>query len=307
MIDTCEFGYLGPSVGDAELRAFRMRVPGRLDVQAVGLPDEPGIVPVKWSGDVPGLGRVTLNRDGYLRLGGSLAKFRQRLFYDVPADRLRNDELLTSPEVNDTFQVLTAFVEAAFPFLPPSALGVTRSDVVYQRPVRSSYETLASLKGALVPTRLGCAWFDNAQGVQTGLALRGRAVSHRVYDKGLEAGSREFLNVLRSEEQLRKDSKAFGEIFDLGRRSFDREACREVLNNRYLDVAYGGQLDVSSLLTEGKPMQALLVLHPEFMAAYKQTVKKSSYNEMRRHIRRVRASAIPEDLRVPENAWLPVA
>lgn len=304
MIDSAEAGYMCPPVGPSELELFCRRVNDRYEVQMVADEFHADPHPVRWSGMVEGLGRVTLNVDGYLHFGGSLAKFRQRLIERLPEKQVHNNTVLTARQADETFQAVTQHVERLFDFAEPDKLNATRFDVVFQRDLDKPFETLDALKGAMVPTRKGCAWFDNEQGVPTGLILKGTAVAHRVYIKGLESGDPQFLNTLRSEEQLRKRAADFGRIYNSETRSFDREACREVLNNRYIDVAYAGDLDVSSLLAGGMDTMALLVLRPDLFPVYRERVKKNGYNKMRRKVREFRATAIPADLRVPAWAWL---
>lgn len=304
MIDTCEVGYMCCDVGAAEEKAFRARVSGEVKIACISDSSGGGLHPVRWSGVVPGLGTVTQNVDGYLRVAGSLAKFHQRLLLDVPEEALSNDHVLTAAEADRAFQALCERVEGVFPWALAGALTPARFDVVYQRPVRSSHETVKALQMAMKKTRKGCAWFDNAEGVPTGLMLKGGVVAHRVYDKGLEGGRPEYLNVLRSEEQLRRKAADFSKIFNLEQRSFDREACREVMNERYLNVGFGEDLDVKQLLLENRDTMALLVLHPEFAYAHKGRTTRWGHYKMMRKVREFRAAAVPDDLRVPEDAWL---
>lgn len=307
MIDTFEGGYRLGDPGAAEVAAFCGAVVGPIDVKALADESGTGLRPVRWTGRVPGLGACALNVDGWLRLGGSLAKFRQKLFDGTPDDQCNNEQILTASQCDETLQAVCERAERVFPFLDLAAFSATRLDVVYQRRVRSSYETLAALKGAMKSTRKGCAWFDNGQGVPTGLVLRGVAVSNRTYDKGLESGNKALLNVLRSEEQLRPKAVAFDRIFNLDQRSFDREACREVLNDRYLTAEFGGTLDVRPLLEQSAHSMALFVLHPELLGDYKQTVTRDGYQRMKRKVKEFRATCVPEDLRIPEAAWLEAA
>jgi hypothetical protein len=303
MIDTFEGGYRMGEPGAAEVAAFCGAVVGPVAVRAAADEAGTGLRPVQWSGRIPGLGACALNVDGWLRLGGSLAKFRQKLLDGTPDDQCSNEQILTASQCDETLQALCEHAEKTFPFLDRAVLSATRLDVVYQRPVRSSYEALTAVRGAMKSTRKGAAWFDNAQGVATGLVLRGVAVSHRIYDKGLESGNKSMVNVLRSEEQLRHKAVAFDRIFNLEQRSFNREACREVINERYLGAEFGGVLDVSSLIEEGRHSMALFVLHPELQAQYKQTVSKSGYHKMVKQVKEFRSASVPDDLRVPEGAW----
>lgn len=77
----------------------------------------------------------------------------------------------------------------------------------------------------------------------------------------------------------------------------------EILNDRYLEVAYGDELDVVPLIREGRDTMALLVLHPELMEEYRGRVKRSGFYKMKKQVREYRATAIPDDMRVPEDAW----
>jgi hypothetical protein len=304
VIDTCEVGWRCDTVGRAEIAAFRASVEGVCSMRSVSDTQGQGEHIVAWSGVVPRLGKVTLNVDGYLRVGGSLAKFEQHVCGGYPLEQCTNDRVLSAAAADRAFQAVCDRVEALYPFAAPSALSVARLDVVYQRPVRSSHEVLSTLRNAMKQTRKGCAWFDNAQGVATGLMLKGGVVASRHYDKGLEGGRSEYLNVLRSEEQLRHKAADFPLIFNAEQRSFDREECRRVMNERFLSVAYGGDLDVSVLLADGRDTMALLVLHPEFAHVHKQRVTRWGHYKMMRKVREFRAQAIPEDLRIPEDAWL---
>lgn len=303
MIDTFEGGYRMGEPGAAEIAAFCGAVVGPVSVRSQQEEGGTDLRSVRWSGRVPGLGACDLNVDGWLRLGGSLAKFRQKLIDGTPDDECSNEQILTASQCDETLQALCERAEQTFPFLDLAVLSATRLDVVYQRPVRSSYEALTAVRGAMKSTRKGAAWFDNAQGVATGLVLRGVAVSHRIYDKGLESGNKSMLNVLRSEEQLRHKAVAFNRIFDLEKRAFNKEACREVINERYLGAEFGRVLDVRSLLEEGKHSVALFVLHPELLGDYKQTVTRDGYQRMKRKVSQHRAECVPDDLRVPESAW----
>lgn len=304
MIDTVEMGWSVDEIGDSELRAFEAAVPaprklmywqgdeGRAEVRSIG-------------GYLPGVGPVVQNVDGYLKVcGRSMVKVRQELLFGRDPEKTDNDEVLSSDEANETFQAWTTEIESRLPYLTTDKLKVSRFDVTYQRKVARPMATILALKSAVKATRCGSAWFDNKQGVPTGIMLKGKAVSHRAYIKGLESGNKDMMDVLRSEEQLRKDAKAFGQIIDLRKRLFDRDACMNTLNERYLDVAYEEELDVTDLIKEGKYAQALLILHPELKEAYKDNVKRSSFYEMMKKVREHRATAIPDDLRVPEGAWL---
>lgn len=303
MIDTLGVGYLGPAPGAEELRHFSRVVPGGMDVRAVQGQGEEFLRPCQWNGIIPGLGRLTLNADGYVRHERSLVKTYQALCLEWDEERLDNSELLTADQCDVTFGAVTNRIEELLPWLEPDMLRVQRADVVYQRTVKSSYQTIEALKGSVRPTRGGVAWFDNKSGVPTGIVFKGLAVSHRVYDKGLESLNPELLNVLRSEEQLRSKSAAIKEIVNVAARKFERQACREVINERYIDTAYAGALDVSPLVAEGRDTIALLALHPELLPMYKSRVKRSGYYKTVAQVREFRATAVPDDLRVPEEAW----
>jgi hypothetical protein len=307
VIDTCEVGWMCGDVGAAEERAFRQCVEGVVNSRTVSDTAGGGDHPVTWWGVVPGLGTVRLGVDGYLSLGGSLAKYRQSLAEGIPLEHCSNDALLTAAQCDDTFQILTERVESLFPFALSGAASPSRLDVVYQRRVRSTYETIEALQMAMKQTRKGCTWFVNKEGVRTGVTLNGNAVVRREYDKGLEGGKKEFLNVLRSEEQLRRKAKDFSLIYDAAQRSFNREECRRVINERFLKVAYGGDLDVAPLVAEGRSMMAVLVLRPDLAHVHKASVTRNGHYKMMRQVREFRAQAIPEDLRVPEDAWLSMA
>ena len=262
------------------------------------------LYPVRWSGIIPGLGRLVLNRDGFIKHERSLMKSRQELLEKIPSEYLSNVEVLSYRKACETFQELAVKVESLLPFARPDTLRVHRADVVYQRQVKNSMQTIEALKGAMKPTRLGCSWFDNKQGVATGIMLNGKAVSHRAYDKGLESGDTMYYNVVRSEEQLRSKAVGLPQIVNVMQRTFDREMAMEILNERYLDVAYGEQLDVTPLVAEGRDTMALLVLHPELVELYRSRVKRSGFYKMKKQVREFRASAVPDDMRVPEDAWI---
>jgi hypothetical protein len=304
VIDTLEGGFRGPAVDAAILRAFREVVPGRVQVKADYAESGCELREQKWTGEVPGLGVVTVNTDGYVRLGRSLPIIKQMLAGEDPAG-WHNNNVLTCDEVNATVAGLLDRAYSKLPWLEPEASPFvpTRADVVYQRPVKSSYATISALKGAVKPTRGGCAWFDNKQGVPTGIRFLGQVVSHRVYDKGLEALAERYQNVVRSEEQLRRGSSGLDRIWLQGETRFSMAECREVLNERYLDVAYGESVDVSELIRQGNDTQALLVMCPEYQSVYKERVKRSGYYAMMRKVREYRAMSVPDDLRVPEEAW----
>jgi hypothetical protein len=304
MIDTLGMNWTAESVGDSEIEFFRLLVPGELDVAVAPLQEgRDELYPVRWSGVIPGLGRLTLNRDGFVKHERSLQKSRQELIQRIPAQYLSNVEVLSYRNACETFQALSERVESILPFVRPDTLRVHRLDAVYQRRVQNSMQTIEALKGAMKPTRLGCSWFDNRAGQATGIMLNGKAVSHRAYDKGLESMDTMFYNVVRSEEQLRSKAVALPQCVNVMQRTFDREMCMEILNERYLDVAYGDQLDVIPLVKEGRHTMALLALHPELMEAYRDCVKKSGFYAMKKKVRAYRAKAIPDDMRVPADAW----
>jgi hypothetical protein len=303
--DTFGIGYMAPKIGDAEINHFCSLVRGEIDVRVAPIVEgRSELLPVRWSGEIPGLGRLTLNRDGFVQHQRSLQKTRQELLEHRPPEYLTNVEVLSHRQANETFQELTLAVESLLPFVDRNTLTVHRADIVYQRKVQNSMQTIEALKGAMKPTRKGVSWFDNKAGQATGIMLNGNAVSHRAYDKGLESGDEAYYNVVRSEEQLRSRAVALGRIVDLENRTFNREMALETLNERYLDVAYEEYLDVTPLLNEGRDTMALLVLHPEFQEIYRERVKKSGYYKMKKQVREYRAKAIPDDMRVPENAWL---
>ena len=254
--------------------------------------------------EIPGLGRLSLNKDGFVQYHQrSLAKVRQELLEGVPPGYSSNVDVLSHRKANETFQELTREIERYCPYVDETSLSCHRSDVVYQRTVVDPMLTIRSLAGAVSPTRKGCAWFDNNKGVPTGIMWMGKAVSHRAYNKGLESGDSDYLKVVRSEEQLRSKSVGLGKVVNCVERTFDREACMEILNERYLDVAFGQELDVTPLIKEGRDTAALLVLHPELMEAYRERVQRASFYKMKKQVREYRASAIPDDMRVPYNAW----
>lgn len=304
-VDSLGLGYTAPVVGDREIAHFIAACPGEVKVEVAPLVEgRDWMLPVCWSGVIPGLGRLSLNRDGFVQFHQrSLEKVRQELLEGVPAEFSDNVRVMSHKQANSTFHELTACIERTFPYVDKETLSCHRVDVVYQRQVKNSMQTLRALQGAVKPTRLGCAWFDNGRGVATGLMLQGKAVSHRVYDKGLEAKNDFYLNIVRSEEQLRSRSVGLGKVVNCVERSFDVGACMEILNERYLDAGYADELDVMPLIREGKDTMALLVLHPELVEAYRERVKRDAFYKMKRKVREYRATAIPDDMRIPESAW----
>lgn len=310
MIDTVEMGWNGERPGLAELAHFEKQLTGNMDIKSKILYEHRNHedrFDYEWSGVSEKVGRVSMNANGYIRLEGrSLAKTRQFLNGERDPRMLKNDQVLTADQCNQTFQDITQEVEELFPWLQPDNLKVSRVDVVYQRRVEDSMQVLRSLECAVKPTRAGVSWFTNGKGQATGVMLRGRSVAHRCYDKGLEAGRPQLRNFLRSEEQLRSKSKGMGQVLDISQRIFNREACRSVMNERYLKVAFEGQIDVRPLISKGdgnSPMLALLILHPELLEDYRQGVSKQAFYKMRGKVHNYRASAIPVDMRVPEEAW----
>lgn len=310
MIDTLEGGFLGPALdlrspsGWAIVEDFRRAGSGRVKVACYSDEEGPQVSPSSWTTRVDGLGTVTLNVDGYVRIARSLCKTRQDLD-GMPEECWNNHEVLSAEVVNKTVGDLIERAYEKFPFLDEAEhhFKPSRADVVYQRPVASSYATIKALQGATKPTAGGCAWFDNRQGVPTGIFMRGKSVAHRVYDKGLESMAPGYENILRSEEQLRSASVGMGKIWSSEDRRFQMAACREVLNDRYLDVAYGEVVDVRDLVEARSYGQALLTLHPELLPQYKNQVGQSAYYEMARKVREHRAKGVPTDLRIPEEAW----
>lgn len=289
-------------VGDSELDLFQKACDGPIVVSATlaeGVRIDKG-----WVGSIPGIGSVKLTGNGEVYFGRSLSKVHQEIIEGVKADEADNGRVLTVSECNNALPAWSELAENALPFIDPDTWEVRRADIVFDRQVGNTMHVMQSLLGGVKPTRKGSAWFDNGKGVPTGVMFRGRAVVHRCYDKGLESGHKEYNGVLRSEEQLRAGSRGLLRIVNGRDRAMDREACREVLNERYLDVGYGEAIDIAHLLRRGEDLTALLVLHPEYMEVYRGRVKESAYYKMKRKVREVRAAAIPADLRVPEDAWL---
>lgn len=304
VIDTCEVTILGPSPSRSDIDLFLKAVPGAQVTCGAGVgPDgEIDAVPFNYTGMLPGFGRVRLDIDGCFRMGRSLAKTRQELLLGWPADQLRNDWVMTAHQVNETYSAWVNGVQDVLPWLRGSEVRLSRADVVYDRRVEDSLGVVSALKAGIKPTRGGAAWFDNGRGEPTGLILRGKAVVHRIYDKGLEQGNPDLHNVLRSEEQLRRGSRGLELAFLDGQ--FSREGCIEVLNGRYLDVGYGAQLDLASLLLAGyDPRVILFVEHPEWLPRFRQDVSRTTYWRVESVVRALRASAVPVDLRVPEDAF----
>lgn len=306
MIDTLEVRFSSPEpvASPAIVDSFRRSCRGNVRATSVHVGGEEvseSAGEVSWLGEVPGLGVVRLDRTGHIWQGGSLAKTHEKLC-GVPHHG--NAEVLTAREVDEACASLLSTVADRFPWVDPGSVHVRRADICYQRPVSSSAVVLARLEGAMKTTRGGTAWFDNAAGVATGLFCRGRAVSHRVYDKGLESGIDDYRNVLRSEEQLRSGAAGLRRIAGEGLLMWDREACREVMNERYLEYAGGvEELDVSEHVKTGRYAVALFALHPELLHGYKAQVKEAMWRRMRAEVREVRASAVPVDLRLPAEAW----
>lgn len=309
MIDTCEVVYLGPQVGKVELAHLAREVPG-LSVNGSATTqrgsDEMHLSGYNFSGYCPGIGPVRQDIDGAFRMGRSLVKTRQELLGGVSARDLSNVNLMTADECNETFTVWTEATREIFPWLRDAELRVSRADVCYDRRVGDSLAVVSGLRGAVRPTRGGCAWFDNSKGQATGIIFRGKKVVHRVYDKGLESGRKRVENVLRSEEQLRRGSRGLELVTD--GQTFSREGCVEVMNNRYLDVGYGEEVDVRGLICrEGGGYQlALFVLHPELLDElyHHGEMSRTRYYDVRKQVNQVRAAAIPVDLRIPYDAWL---
>lgn len=306
MIDTIEMSWKGSHPpGPAEIEDFKKVCGGAISSKMWEQEGEEGGGSARaWTGQHPAFGSLTLNADGFFRVQGrSLAKIRQVL-RGSDAKFANNNEILTARQANDAFQDYAGAIEEQFIWLEEEDLRVQRFDIAYQRPVASSFKTISALKGAINPTRKGAAWFDNQKGVPTGVFFKGISRAHRVYDKGLESGDKAYSNVLRSEEQLRKESVPFGQILDITQRIFNRDAARQTMNDRYLDEAFSEEIDVTDLVKAGLDTQALLILHPELLPAYRERVQDSAYYAMMKKVRRHRATAIPADLRLPESAWI---
>ena len=302
MIDTIEMYWKGEEVGPAEAAAFQRGVSGPVETRTWECPGE-GVQARTWTGILPQLGRVQLNSSGRLRFGRSLVKVYGELVEGLDPERADNNRVLSAVQANDIYQDVSLILEEAFPFLDPASHKVTRADVCYQRRVEDSSAVIASLYQAVKPTRLGAAFWDNPRAERTGYMGQGKAAAFRCYDKGKESGNRDYINVVRSEEQVRNTSVKMGEVLDIRQRLFNREGCRDLMNERFLDVGFGDQLDVSELIRDGKHTVALLVLHPELEAVYRETVKERGYYAMKKKVREIRARAIPVDLRLPAEAW----
>lgn len=248
---------------------------------------------------VPGLGRILADESGDVWAGRSLVHTFAEL---VTGEVLDNSVVLSRSEAEQAYSALVGRLSEVVRDL--REVEVRRADVVYQRSVPSSAAVIGSLVGALKPTRKGQALFDNGQGVPTGLMLQGRAVAHRLYDKGLESGG-PANNVLRSEEQLRAGSAGLRRIMCEGSGSvWDEAECRALLNERVASVT-GEGVDVRELVAApgGSLTLALFALHPELLAEYKDRVSRSRYYAMRREVREYRGSRVGVDLSVPDGGW----
>jgi len=295
---------VGGAMGSAEVSALRAAATGAVVVTGVDAGD--GDRSCSWAAKVPVLGQVKLTAGGQLYMMRSLSKVRQEL--DGVAPKFASNGLVLSGRAaSQTFQDWVTEARSRLPFLAQAACDVRRADVCYDRVVPDTMAVLRALEGAMVPTRKGCSWFDNGAGAATGLMLMGRAVAHRVYNKGLELKDSSYNDVLRSEEQLRATSAGLRTICDQRAMSFDREACVEIMNERYLESGCGEVVRVDDLVESGAWAQVALTLNPELLECYKRSVRKSSYYEMRRKVRARRAQAVPVDLRVPADAWMETA
>jgi len=136
MIDTLEIGYFLGEVGEAERAEFARSVPGHLLSRCDATSGEAR--ETSRYGEVPGLGVVNLRADGYMRLGGSLAKYAEAFATGRDLDKCHNEDVLSAAAADATFQALAGRVEETFGFAYAEGLNVTRADVVYQRTVRSS-------------------------------------------------------------------------------------------------------------------------------------------------------------------------
>lgn len=289
-------------VEDPEFRAFAHAC--KTAPVVTGPMEEDGnVIPSSWTGCIEPVGPVKLCGDGSVYFGRSLASFHQEVLTGKPAKEVDNGKVLTAGQASMAWQVMAESLAERLPFVVAESLEGRRFDPVYDRRVGDTMVVLRSLEGAVKPTRKGCSWFRNEKGVDTGLMMHGGLVVHRVYDKGLQLRDERFKGVLRSEEQLRAGSVGLMKIYDQAKREFAREECRAVINERYLEVAYGEQISVGDLVKEGRDTMALLVLHPELMPMYRERVKRSGYYKMKKQVRELRAKAIPVDLRVPEDAW----
>jgi hypothetical protein len=301
MVDSLYLRYETGAVGAAEKEAFRRAVPGLLRVESVD--DGEGGKVVSWRGEVPKLGMVKMTAGGEFYLGRSLSLVRQELD-GVPERDRSNGVVLSARRAGQTWQDWDDCIKGALPCLGGLRGDVRRADVVYDRQAVNPMAVLAKLPGAIKPTRLGFAWFSNGHGQATGLMLRGRAVVHRVYDKGLESGDSRWRNVLRSEEQMRAGAVGLGEVVDLERMEFRREEGVSIMNDRYAgEFGEALELDVRPLVEAGAWAQVALTLNPELLGVYKATVTKDGYYKMVRKVRATRARAVPVDLRVPADAW----
>jgi hypothetical protein len=232
--------------------------------------------------------------------GGSVGK-RQQVWEGVDAKRVDKGAVLSRVEVAAHVAGLRDSV-SGLSWLS-DRLEVRRADICYQRKVVNCMEVIANCSAALKATRKGEAHYCNGEGVVTGLMLRGNAVAHRLYDKGLESGDSRWGGWLRSEEQLRSESKGLGRVWNVEAQAFDSGECVDVMNERYLGQEWGVQLDLAPLLAEGRDTEVLMLLRPDLAPAVLGRYKRSMQFRLKRQVRMMRAAAVPVDLRVPVDAW----
>lgn len=305
MIDTLEVRYHLPDVTDeAAVRALSGLCPKGLN-EYVRVDPEGNRLVGGWRGEVPKIGNVGLSVDGWVSCGGSLSLRYQELVDGVAPKESNNGRVLTASEADTGWQAWDEAICSALPVVPET-LDLRRVDVVYDRRVPSTGAVLEHLAGAVRPTRKGCSWFDNGHAHATGLRFEGGQVVHRVYDKGYQAGIAAWRGILRSEEQLRSRAKAVVGLVDVANRHFDREAAIEILNARYLDVAYKGKVDVLGVIEDRKWAVVCALLAPEKLDEARDAgvISDSTYYRIKAQAREVRAEAVPPVLRVPSDAYL---
>ena len=210
---------------------------------------------------------------------------------------------LSADDARDGLCLLMNAVEAHFKewFVfanPRQNVSCKRVDFFYQRRTECSGEVFAhiarSLKNRKVALHL------------TGVEIHQNRWEHaRFYEKGLESGNEQYLNVIRHEEQLR--GPKIPALVDVQTLKINPPAVQAFMNRRFSDWSpqaecYGFEQLMQEHGFRGAATVGL-VLMPELDAVYRRMLSKDAYYRCRKLALNARRQMSKLDLSIPENAW----
>lgn len=304
MLDTVEFGWkIDGGLSDGMISDLARSCPEGLSGNLYAIGTEEARVN-QYKGKIPRLGTIIANQDGSIVTGGSIIRRRQAL--DGIEEKLTSNEyLFSAAHCNQALQDIVSEYYKVLPSLRNQEFVMRRADICFQHEVKSSTDIIRAMDGAIKRTRQGRVLHDNGKGVDNGIFMKGNAVAFRAYDAGLQKHGR-IDNKLRLEEQIRRKSVKMDKIFDAAQLIFNREACRETMNSRFVDTIYRSEKmeRFRQLLRERKYQEACFVLEPEALEIAKEEISRSAYYRMAKVVREIRAECIPIELRLPEDAWM---